>query len=255
MAHPIVVTGEPGAGKTTLVARLAREIGVSVALPGGVAESRRIDAQRYQRLGIAVSEGSGESCIVETCAYGDGWTGYAALVIVVVDAVAPDSVDPQLLTLADLVVLSRGDLVDPTPVYDAIAQHCQVPVREAPHGALEIAGLPAGSTRRVSLPARAAMACWGYAGAARLNAALAERLLTDRPAGVTRIKGIVFGDATGLEVDRTGRARSVTPCAAPEETMLFAAGALDSFQEQDMALHFAEIASAGAARAGWFGFR
>jgi hypothetical protein len=261
MQDPIVVTGAPGAGKTALVAHLARALEVPVALPDGLVASRRIDALKLTVQGVALDD-AGNAGIVETCAYGSGYRGAAGSVIAVVDAVALSGKAAALtetmlaeIRVADLVVLTRGDLVDAKAACALLATQTDLPVVEAAFGKLSVKDLPTPASRTLDLPSRVAPVVWDYSGGARLDEKLAEQLLKNRPAGTMRIKGVALAGEAGLELDQTGRARSVTPCAEPPETMLFACGAAGSFSEQNMGLHFAEVASAGAATAGWFGFR
>ena len=259
MTDPIVVTGAPGSGKTTLVAHLAKALELPVVLPDeGSAASQAVDAERYEKLGVMLAEPGASTTIVETCAYGAAWQGAAQTLIAVVDAVAgigAAEADRAAIQQADLVVLTRGDLVDTTLVHDTAASMVSCKVIEVEHGRMAPEALPEARLRKIALPGWPLAETWDYSGAARLDAALAERLLKGRPKQITRIKGRTIAGETGLMLDLSGRARSVTPCGTPPETLLFAAGPPDCFHGPDMALHFAEIASAASASAGWFGFR
>ena len=265
MTYAIVVTGAPGAGKTALAANLAMASGAAVMLPDGTAESSRsIDALKYARLGaeLATLATAPETCIVETCAYGAPWRGSARVLIVVLDGVrfaagkTPlATADEQAIGCADLIAVTRGDLVDVGPVCRDLTQRFSTPALDVRHGKLAPGELPQARPRMLDLPPYPATRCWSYAGGARLTDALAEKLLKQRPTGTQRVKGIAVSPSAGLELEQSGRARSISPCPAPAETMLFAAGPAATFSEQAMNLHFAEIASDGAATAGWFGFR
>lgn len=266
MTRPIVVTGAPGAGKTTLCANLALAAEATIVLPVGAAEaSRTIDADKYAALGLSVApsmDATSSNCIVETCAYGAEWRGEAGLLIVVIDGVTLagkkaglSAVDIEELALADAIALTRGDLVDVTQSMEVLAALTDVPILDVRYGKLDAADLPPENPRLIELSGRPSLTTWSYFGGARLDDTLAEKFLRKRPKGTLRIKGRAVATTTGLELDQSGRARSVTPCPVPEQSALFAAGAQDVFSEQEMNLHFAETAAAGAATAGWFGFR
>lgn len=265
MQHSILITGAAGAGKTTLAAHLARQIGAAAMLSaGGQATSQAIDARVLERGGIEVLRPSDRrtDAVIEHCAYGSGWQGVVGILIVVIDAVrfaggrgATMDAEVHVLRTADLVVLARTDLVDATDAFDLLSGMTEAPVHAAVFGELDATLLPAEHVRQVSLPSGEPLTCWGYSGNAQLDAALCEALLKRRPKGVERIKGEVLAGESGLRLDQVGRARSVTPCAAPQESHLFAAGTRGVFRQHHMDVHFAETVASGAATSGWFGFR
>ena len=260
MTSSIVVAGAPGSGKTTLVAHLARILELPVRLPmDGATASQAVDAARFASLGVAMAGRDAGKAIVETCAYGASWQGEAGIVIVVIDALsaAAGFSDTALSAIAqaDLIALSRTDLVDPASARDSVAAVAQCSIVDVVHGKLPPELLPTSQLRPICLAGWQKAETWSYAGAARLEPALAESFLQRRPRGVTRIKGRALSGKAGLVLDQSGRARSVSPCEPPAETLLFAAGKHGAFHENDMAVHFAETASTASASAGWFGFR
>ncbi|MGD1926818.1 MAG: hypothetical protein ACFB03_21935 [Paracoccaceae bacterium] len=261
MTGPIIITGAPGAGKTTLAAQLGKALGWPVGgTPGGLADSMTIDTAKLKRHGCRTTrEGRDDAnVLLEHCAYGPDWSGPAASIVAVIDGVTgPPETDAHrsMLRAADLVVVTRGDLVDVSEARRIVATMTEAPVIAASFGKIDAAALQPGTPKHRILPGAVGMRHWSYAGAATFTQDLAERFLIDRPDSTTRLKGMLLGRDGGYEVDVAGRARSVTPCAAPAETQIFAAGIADDFDAVAVARHFAETVASGAARAGWLSYR
>lgn len=266
MSGTIVVSGAPGSGKTALCAQLCRLTGLPVSVtPEGPDAACRIDMLRMEQAvpGSTMPVDSSKSpAIIEQSAYGPGYHGEVNHHLVVIDAVralkspgfdAPNN-SPSPAD-ADLVVVSKGDLIDDLEVLTRVRERTEAPVVSAHHGKLAEDAHPPGNRRTLHLPDNPVSPFWSYSGAASFSEKIADYFLVQRPPGILRLKGRVISGATGLDLDLSGRARSITPCAKPEETILFATGDPSAFRESELVRHFAETASSEAAGRRLFAWR
>ncbi len=116
------------------------------------------------------------------------------------------------LQQADLIALSRTDVVDATPVQRTLAQLTQAPVVLAPHGRLNL--LPLLEELAVPRPSRHAVAeqahgnlfaQWTGQCARPLQAQAVDGWLASLPPSVLRLKGWVTDDHGTREVQRVGQ--------------------------------------------------
>lgn len=162
---------------------------------------------------------------------------------------------------ADLVVLTRSDLVDAAPALSALMNLTDVPVLDAPFGAIspELI-LEAPERSGCDIPAGEAdhgadYASWSYAGPATLTLDALEAMLASRPKGVYRLKGCVRVGGAGVEVHAVGRSRQTREVPAPPETRLVAIGLRALFRESEMAEAFSDAVAASSYQLGSFGYR
>lgn len=262
----IVVSGPPGSGKTALCAQLCLATGLPVSItPGGPDVPRQIDMLRLEQTLPdrppldAVADGP---AIIEQSSYGPGFRGMADLHILIVDAVAtltslkagapPGS---RAFDNIDLLVISKGDIVDDSGVLEHVQGLTAAPVVSVHHGKLPADSLPSGNRRELGLPDNPIRQFWSYSGAADFSEQAADRFIVQRPAGIGRLKGRVMSGKFGLDLDVSGRARSITPCQRPSETILFATGDPSVFRESELAWHLAETASMDVSRRRMFSRR
>ena len=262
----IVVSGAPGSGKTALCAQLALAMEASVSItPGGPEVAHDIDMLRLEQFvpdHRHLDAAALGPKIVEQSAYGPGFEGIADLHILIVDAVAARTVlktgaslEPRTFDDIDLLVISKGDLVDHSDVAAHLRDLTAAPVVGAHHGTLPEDALPPVNRRELRLPDNPAQPFWSYTGAAEFSEQAADRFIVQRPAGIGRLKGRVKSGKFGLDLDVSGRARSVTPCQSPPETILFATGDPQDFRESELAWHLAETASMDVSRRRMFSRR
>ena len=266
MNGTIVVSGAPGSGKTALCAQLSRLTGLPVSVtPGSSDAASRIDMLRLEQAvpGCTTPDVPvGDSAIIEQSAYGPGYKGSADLHILVIDAIAAlkshgtegPTVSPSL-DAADLVVVSKGDLIDDHDVLNRVREQTGALVASVHHGKLPAESLPTVNRRELGLPDNVIRQFWSYSGAADFSEQAADRFIVQRPAGIGRLKGRVMSGKFGLDLDVSGRARSITPCQRPSETILFATGDPSVFREADLAWHLAETASMDVSRRRMFSRR
>ncbi|MEM7190623.1 MAG: hypothetical protein AAF439_13510 [Pseudomonadota bacterium] len=218
----IVVTGFLGAGKSRIAQRLGGDMpiddGDGISVPVGGPGTRI----------VAVVDGAN----VEAC-LSDPLMG---------------AIIRAQIAAADVIVLSRGDVVDIRPVQRLIEPLTSQPILDAHRDAIAaevIAGLPAGTSAAAASFADQFVE-WGYRGPAILTQAAAEQLLADRPEGAWRIAGVVRVPDGGMDLQVFGRGRQVTKVDAPEETVLRAIGPRQTFREKGMDLAFSEAVMTSA---------
>lgn len=262
----IVVSGLPGSGKTALCAQLCLSTGLPVSITlGGPDVARQIDMLRLEQTlpdCPPLDPAADSAAIIEQSSYGPGYHGVADLHILIVDAVATLSSlkagappAPEAFDDIDLLVVSKGDIVDDSVVLEHVLGLTRAPVVSVHHGKLPADALPSGNRRELGLPDNSIEQFWTYSGAADFSEQAADRFIVQRPAGIGRLKGRVMSGEFGLDLDVSGRARSATPCQRPSETILFATGDPSVFREADIAWHFAETASMDVSRRRMFSRR
>lgn len=236
--QPILVCGFLGAGKSTLVARLtdqglpSEEVDGLLA-PGAIApgETRRV---------IAVVDCANAARLIEDPLIG--------------------SLLRRQIEAATLVALSRGDLLDPTPIREVVQTIGDCQTFNAPHGVLPEDALQGLEQREMatSLPKdnlKDAFGTWHYGGAASFGFEQAERLIANRPDGVERMEGVIRTDTGGLEVQVAGRMRQTQAVALPRQTELSVRWNLSATPQKRIDLWFAEAVADNGHKRGLFGYR
>ena len=255
----ILVTGLPGAGKTTVAARLATALECPVAF-GRAGEGAEIDRLVLSDAATVLSASVGGVLpsglvVIEDDALAPIQLA-GGLRLAVVDGVGfadAQELAAPLVRAADVVLVTRGDVIDLAPVMTTLARMTQAPVLDATRSEPEdwVSGPPRGA------PAAPAIAFvrWGQTNTARMRAEDVDRMLETRPEGVFRLNGVLRTDKGGQKVDVVGRTRQVRACRQPEASILTASGPSGVFRPDDLALHVAEFWASGASFLGLFGHR
>jgi hypothetical protein len=158
------------------------------------------------------------------------------------------------IAAADLVLISRGDVVDTAPVKSAMGKITTAPVVDARELTQEHLDAIAPRPRTAGAPPPPATA-WSYAGAAQLRSRDIDRILETRPDGLYRLSGAVRTETGGIAIEIAGRARETRRIDEPGETRLAALSPGCAVSSRALDLWFSEAVASGSHLLGRFSYR
>jgi len=160
---------------------------------------------------------------------------------------------------ADVVILTRGDVVDPADIRARVTDLTSAPILEGFDADTIEAALAGTSRRRATARSSRDLTdkfrIWSYRGEAVLTAEAARGFVKERRFGIYRLVGRVRTPESGLALEVIGRGRQADAIEMPPQTALVAIGLKGFLRSSDLDLAFSEAVVASSYRRGIIAWR